>query len=172
MPDWSSVLEITLPPGELILRGTLSFLALLALMRIIGQRESGGLGLTDILLVVLVAEAAAPGLYGDAESIGDTLLLVSTILFWSVAVDAVSYRWPAVGRVLKARPKELVRDGKIDHKALRRELMTPDELASVLRLQGIDDVSVVHVARIEPNGMISIIRRDHGETHSPEPPIE
>lgn len=71
-------------------------------MRVVGQRESGGLGITDVLLVVLVAEAAAPGLHGDAQSVGEALVIVATVLLWSVAFDAVSYRWPRVGRLLKA----------------------------------------------------------------------
>lgn len=69
MPDWQSMFDPTLPLLELFIRGTVSFLALLALMRIVGQREAGGLGITDVLLVVLVAEAAAPGLHGDAQSV-------------------------------------------------------------------------------------------------------
>ena len=38
-------------------------------------------------MVVLVAEAAAPGLQGDASSVTDGILLVATILFWNVAFD-------------------------------------------------------------------------------------
>lgn len=62
MPDWQTIFDLSLPLLELFVRGTFTFLALLALMRIVGQREAGGLGVTDVLLVVLVAQAAAPGL--------------------------------------------------------------------------------------------------------------
>ncbi len=61
--------EIVLPSAalvELIARGSVIYLALILLIRVVGQRESGGLGLTDILVVVLVAEAAGAGLIGDA----------------------------------------------------------------------------------------------------------
>src|SRR3712207_9218247 len=94
MAGLRSILETSLPLSELVLRGTVMYLAVFALMRLVGQRESGGLGITDVLLVVLVAEAAAPGLHGDAESLGDALIVVSSILFWSVAVDAVMARRP------------------------------------------------------------------------------
>jgi uncharacterized membrane protein YcaP (DUF421 family) len=77
----------------------------LPLMQIVGQRESGGLGLTDVLLVVLVAEAAAVGLHGDADSVTDGLVVVGTILFWSVLLDAVAYRFPRLAGMLNARPK-------------------------------------------------------------------
>lgn len=166
----ASSFEVSLPVAELFARGSVTFLALLTLLRIVGQRETGGLGITDLLLVVLVAEAAAPGLYGDASTVGDTLVIVVSILFWSVAIDAASYRWPALGRVLKARPRVLIEDGKPNRKVLRREFMSADELASLLRLHGVDDIALVERALIEPNGMISVERRDGRSTEPPHRP--
>jgi uncharacterized membrane protein YcaP (DUF421 family) len=170
VPDWRQVFDVTLPVSELVVRGSVVFLALLLLMRLVGQRESGALGITDVLVIVLVAEAASPGLHGDAESIGDGIIVVATILVWSVAVDAISYRWPRLGRLLKARDRTLIQDGQVSRKVMRREFMTDEELASILRLQGIEDIAMVKHARIEPNGMVSVLRRDRGETESPEPP--
>jgi len=170
VPDWGSIFDVTVPVGELVVRGSVTFLALLVLMRVVGQRESGGLGITDVLVVVLVAEAAAPGLHGDAKSVGDAIVVVSCILFWSVAVDALAYRWPRIGRLLKARPRLLIEDGEPNRKVMRREFMTEEEVASLLRLQGIEDIAVVKSARIEPNGMVSVIRGEGGETEAPEPP--
>lgn len=170
MPDWESIFALTLPIGELVVRGSATFLALLVLMRVVGQRESGGLGITDVLLIVLVAQAAGPGLHGDAQSVGDGLVVVVTILFWSLLVDALGYRWPALGRVLKARPKLLIEDGRLNRSVMRREMLTEEEVASQLRLQGVDDIAVVRRAHIEPNGMISVLRRDGAPTHAPEPP--
>jgi uncharacterized membrane protein YcaP (DUF421 family) len=110
------------------LRGTVIFLALTALMRIVGQRESGGLGITDLMVVVLVAEAANPGLAGNAKSVTDSVLQIAVILGWSVAVDAVAYRWPRIGRVLKARPKPLIQGGRLYRQVMRREFMADGEV--------------------------------------------
>lgn len=102
--DWASVFVPTAPMLELVVRGTVTFLVLILLLRLVGQREAGGLGMTDLLVVVLVADAASAGLTGDAETIGDDLLLVGTILAWSVVLDGITYRWPRVGRAIKAGP--------------------------------------------------------------------
>jgi uncharacterized membrane protein YcaP (DUF421 family) len=48
--------------------------------------------------------------------------------------------------------------------------MTDEEVRSQLRLHGVDDITQVEQAYIEPNGMISLIRRDRNETESVEPP--
>jgi uncharacterized membrane protein YcaP (DUF421 family) len=140
------------------------------MMRVVGQREAGGLGVTDILVVVLVAEAAAAGLHGDASSVTDGLLLVATILFWSIAFDAIAYRWPRLERVIKAQPRLLIKDGAVNPQVLRRELMSRAELLSQLRLHGIEDPAEVERAYLEPTGMISIIRRDRSEPDEPVRP--
>ncbi len=165
-----SIFELSIPLVEIFLRGSLTFVALLVMMRVIGQREAGGLGVTDILLVVLVAEAAAAGLHGDASSVTDGIALVATILFWSIAFDAIAYRWPKLGRFIKAQPRLLIKDGAVNSQVLRRELMTRDEVLSQLRLHGIEDPAEIERAYIEPNGMISVLRRDHGEPDEPARP--
>lgn len=168
--DWESIFAPSAPLPEGFVRGTVTYLGLLALMRIVGQRESGGLGLTDVLLVVLVAQAAAAGLNGGAESIADCAVLVVTVLFWSVAVDALAYRFPRMAVLLKARPRALIENGELNRRVMRREFMSYEEVRSHLRLHGIEDIAVVDRAYIEPNGMISVIRRDHTDTEPVEPP--
>lgn len=170
MPDWASMVEVSTPVLELVLRGTVMYLVLLLLMRIVGQRESGGLGLTDVLVVVLAANAASAGFTGDADSLTEGFVLVGTILFWSVAVDAAAYRWPRLAAIVKARPRLLIDDGRLNRRTMRREFMSEEEVRSQLRLHGIEDPDEVHRAYLEPNGMISIIRRDGGEPDTPATP--
>jgi len=170
MLDWQSLFEPTVPLLEAFVRGTVTYLGLLALLRTVGQRESGGLGITDVLLVVLVADAAGVGLTGDASSITDGILVGVTILFWSVAVDALAYRFPRLSAVLKARPKPLIEDGRLNRRVMRREFMSEQEVLSQLRLHGVEDIGTVERAYIEPNGMISVLRRDLEETEPVDPP--
>ena len=170
MPVLNSIFDLSVPPLEIVLRGSATYIALLVMMRVVGQREAGGLGITDVLLVVLVAQAAAVGLHGNASSVTDGAVLVLTILFWSVVFDAVSYRWPRLGRLIKPQPRPLIRGGELDQRVLRRELMSREEVSAQLRLHGVEDPAEVEPAFIEPNGLISIVRRDHGEPDGPAAP--
>jgi uncharacterized membrane protein YcaP (DUF421 family) len=92
MPEWDTVLGPSTPLLEVFVRQTATYLGLLVLVRVVGQRESGGLGINYLLVVVLIAEAASSGIADDYRSVIDGLLLVATILLWSVAVDAIAYR--------------------------------------------------------------------------------
>lgn len=169
MPDWSAIFDPSVPLLEIFARGTITYLGLLLLLRVVGQREAGAIGLHDLLVILLIAEAIQNALAGDYHSIVDGFLLVATVVGWSVAIDALTWHWPQLDRILKPRPKPLVEDGRINRRVLRRELMTMDEVLSQLRLHGVEDLSEVKRAYIEPNGMISVIRHDGGPAEALEP---
>lgn len=180
MTDWGEVFSPSVSILETFVRGTVMYLAIFVLMRIAGQREGGVHSLSDLLVIVLVAQAASTGMVGDTRGSMDSVVLIATILFWSVAVDAAAFRWPALRTVLKSKPSPLVWDGVINERALRREFMDRDELMGELRLHGIDDVRKVARAYLEPNGVVSVIRRtaeddddgdDDGEVAKPPPSI-
>ncbi|GIJ23076.1 DUF421 domain-containing protein [Micromonospora lutea] len=173
MPDWGAMFTPTVPLLEIFIRGTVTFLSVLLLMRLTGQREAGGLGITDVLLVVLVAQAAASGLVGETSSIVDGILLVATIVGWSVALDAASYRWPHLARLIKPHPRILINNGRLNRRLMHREFMTRQEVLSQLRLHGIEELSEVQRAYLEPNGMISVVRRNQDAVDEPvKPPME
>lgn len=154
---------------ELFLRGTVTYVGLMLLLRIVGRREAGGLGLTDLLVVLLVVNAASTGLTGDAETIADSFVLVVTVLLWSVVMDALSYRWPRLGAIFKAGPRLLIENGRLNRGAMRREFMSEEEVISQLRLHGVQDLARVQRAYIEPNGMVSIVLREPPETFDSAP---
>jgi uncharacterized membrane protein YcaP (DUF421 family) len=52
---------------------------------------------------------------------------------------------------------KLVEDGKLLRENMKRELIVEEQIYSVMRQQGAEDVSEVKEARIEPNGQISVI---------------
>jgi uncharacterized membrane protein YcaP (DUF421 family) len=170
MLEWTKLFALSAPLGESLLRGTVMYLAIYAITRVVGKREAGAHSLTDLLVVVLVAEAAAPGLAGESKGILDSLVVIATIFAWSVAIDAAAYRWPALAPVLKSRAVPLIRDGQLNQKALRREFMQREELMAELRLHGITDPKQVARAYLEANGMVSVIRADQGESEEPPKP--
>jgi uncharacterized membrane protein YcaP (DUF421 family) len=152
---------------EMFVRGTIMYLGLFVLMRVVLKRESGTVGVSDLLVVVLIADAAQNGMSGDYVSIPEGFVLVTTILLWAFVIDWLTYHVPLVQRLVDQEPLPLVRDGRILQRNLRKELITRDELQSQLRQQGVDDVSEVKVACMESDGHISVVKADGGEPQKP-----
>ncbi len=136
------------------------YAAILALMRILSKRNLGSLSLQDVLLIMLIADAAQSGMAGDYRSIPEGIFLCATIVFWSYALDWISLRSSRVRKLLEPPPIALVRNGRIQRRNLRREMISQDELMSNLRVHGIEDIHSIKVAFLEPDGEISVIRKE------------
>jgi uncharacterized membrane protein YcaP (DUF421 family) len=113
----------------------------------------------DLLVILLLADAAQNAMAGPHHAVGDGFGLLVTILAWSVVLDWLSYRSAFFHRLLRTPPARLVRDGRLIAANLRRELMTRDKLMAQLHKQGIEDVGQVKGAWIEADGSVSVIRR-------------
>jgi len=167
--NWEQILGFDTPVLEIFIRGTLMYLALFFLMRFIRRRQSGGLGITDVLVIVLLADASQNGMAGNYQSVSDGLLLVGTIIFWSYALDWAGFHVPRMRRLIEPPPVPLIRDGQLLRRNLYREQITEDELMSQLRLQGIDDIAQVKLSYMEPDGRISVVTHEEKSKPAPEP---
>ncbi|AGF71116.1 DUF421 domain-containing protein [Corynebacterium halotolerans] len=161
--NWSETLMLSVPLPELLIRGSITFVLLYVLIRIVGRRESAAVGLTDVLVVVLIADAASTGMLGESKTIADGFVVIVVILFWSVVIDALSFHFPWFSRLAKAGPKPLIEDGQLVRRTMKREFMTREEVMTQLRMNGIGDPSEVERAYLEPNGSISIVTREEGD---------
>jgi uncharacterized membrane protein YcaP (DUF421 family) len=159
-PDWDAMFTPQTNLIELVVRGTVMYFVLLALLRITPRRTVGSIGLVDLVLIVFVAEAAGKALGGDQQSVVDAAVLVGTLVGWGVALDWLNFQVPLVARILSPPPLAVVRDGTFLRKNMRTEFITEDELMGKLREQGIDDVSKVRVARVEEDGGLSVLTFD------------
>lgn len=157
--SWQTIFMPSTSIVELLARGTVLYLGIFVVMRVSGRRESGELNVSDLILIMLVSEAASAGLNGQAHSILDSLIVVVTIIFWNVALDAAGFRWKWAQKLFKPTPQILIADGQLNLRTARRELMTRSEIHSELRKQGVEEISSVYRAYVEPSGTISVLTR-------------
>lgn len=78
---------LTVSPVELFIRGSIIYLFLFAVFRTILQRDTGTVSIADVLLLVLVADAAQNAMAAECRSVSDGLILISTILGWNLLFD-------------------------------------------------------------------------------------
>ena len=164
--DWSSVFLPDVPFLEIVVRGSAMYLGLFIMLRIVLKRQTGALGMTDLLLITLLADASQNAMAGEYKSLPDGILLVATIIFWNYLFDWLSARSDWFERLIEPAPLPLVRRGKLLRSNMRRELISESELLGKIRQQGIEDFSKVKLANIESDGQISVIQYQ-GTPHKP-----
>jgi uncharacterized membrane protein YcaP (DUF421 family) len=157
--DLGEIFGINVSPWELIIRGTAMYLFLFLIFRVVIGRRVGSIGMADILILVIIADAAQNAMSGEYKSVSEGAILVATIIAWNRIIDWLNLNVPALRQWLEPPPLLLVENGRILHRNLRQEYVTEDELKSKLREQGVDDVRQVAKAHMESDGQVSVIKR-------------
>ncbi len=154
--DWQAMFIPSVSIFELIARGTLIYLLLFLFLRFLPRREVGGIGVADLLMIVLISDAAQNAMSSDYKSIPEGITLVLTILFWSYAVDWLDQKFPGL-HLSGSPPLPLIRNGRLLRKNMEKEQITEDEILSQLRQKGLESPSKVKSAYIEGDGHFSVI---------------
>jgi uncharacterized membrane protein YcaP (DUF421 family) len=157
--DWVGLFEPKHALLELFLRGTVMYLVIFVLLRMVVRRQVGGIGMTDILVVVLIAEVTGNGISDNFQSVIESTVLVCTILFWSTLIEWLQSRFPWFERLVRSSKLKLIEDGRLLRRNMREEFVTVDELMAQLRKQGLEDCHDVKAAYMEADGQVSIVRR-------------
>lgn len=149
---------IHMPVAEIVIRGSCIYWVLFLLFRLVLRRDVGSVGIADILLLVIIADAAQNAMAGDYKSITEGVLLIATIAGWNFLLDWLSFRFSVVDRLVKPRVLPLVRHGRIIKASLDREFLTHTDLMAKLREHGVAKLDEVRHAYMESDGEITVIK--------------
>ena len=73
--DWEHIFLPDMPLLEIFIRGSVMYLSLFFLLRLVLKRQVGSIGITDLLVIVLIADAAQNAMAADYQSLPDGMEL-------------------------------------------------------------------------------------------------
>ncbi len=146
------------PVWEILVRGSIAYVAIVVLLRVIPKRHLGTLSPNDFIALVIIGGLVTDAISGGSPSMLDLLLMALVVIFWSYVLDLLEYKFPGWRRITRESPTLVVHGGKLLHANMRKERLTQDELAASLREQGIEDIANVKQAVLEIDGQLSVVR--------------
>jgi uncharacterized membrane protein YcaP (DUF421 family) len=154
--DWQSMFVPSESIPEIVIRGSIMYLGMYFILRIF-RRQTGSVGMADLLVIVVIADAAQNGMAGDSKSITEALILIVTIVLWDFFLDWLGFRSTLLSRYLTPNPLLLIENGKFLKKNLESEFLTEDDVLSQLREHGLENEKSVKKCYIESDGHFSVI---------------
>ena len=134
-------------------------------MRFVKLRQSSTIGIADILVIVVIADAAQDAFSKEYQSLTEGVILVLTIVGWDMFLNWLGFRFKTFERLLAPAPLPLVEEGRVNRKNMRKEFITEEELRGQFRQQGISDIAEVKTAYLEASGDISAVKYEDDEQH-------
>jgi uncharacterized membrane protein YcaP (DUF421 family) len=152
--DTGGMFDISLEAaGEIVLRSLLVYAVVLALLRFGGRRELGQVTTTDIVVMILIANAVQNSMVGPDTSLVGGLISAFTLVATNVIVGRVRIRSPRVQRLLDGTSVTIATDGTWIPHALRSVGLTPTDALNQMG-SDINDVDQLAWAVVDPAGRL------------------
>jgi uncharacterized membrane protein YcaP (DUF421 family) len=144
---------------QMAARAVVVYIALIIIVRLGKKRFLGKGSAFDIIVGVMLGAVAGRAISGGAPVVPSLAACAALVaLHWLFSLAAV--RSHALGGIIKGHPSVIVRDGKVDEKALRGCHLSKRDLEEELRQHNIASLDRVAEARLERSGQISILTKD------------
>jgi len=152
----------SVPLWQIALRSLVIFVVFIVVLRVAGKRELGQFTLTDLVLILLVANAVQPAMTGPDTSLTGGLVIIVTLFLANLVLSWLRVRWRPAREFLEGQPTLLARDGQWNTEAMRRQGIDLDEAITALREHGVKDVTDTDLVMLEPDGTISVVPKEGG----------
>jgi uncharacterized membrane protein YcaP (DUF421 family) len=144
----------------LVVRAVVVYGFLLVALRVAGRRELAQMTSFDLVLLLVISNAVQNAINAGDNSLVGGIVSAVTLLLVNWGIGWATYRWRWAERLLQGRAVRIVSDGQVHVGVMRRELITLSELRSALRKQGVNRVADCAVVVLEPDGTLTVRRRD------------
>lgn len=122
----------------------------------VGKRELGQQNTLDLVVLLLIANAVQNAIIGNDNSFSGAVISVATLVVLNETLNRVVFFSERLGRLFDGSEAYLIRDGKPVVRELFRAGISLPQLRSIARRQGYADLSEVHAAILEANGVVSM----------------
>jgi uncharacterized membrane protein YcaP (DUF421 family) len=162
------VFDLHLGIDEKILRSLLVFIFLAVALRLGGKRELAQINVLDLAVLLLASNALQNALIGDDNSVTGGVIGASTLFIANYVFIRLTFRHSKLRRILEGRPRVLLRNGRLDRKAMDKEAITQEELEDQLLDKGMTSFDGVGLIILETNGKLVFLNKEQAKRLRPE----
>ena len=145
-----------------------SIVVLFVLSKIIGNKQMTQTTLFDYVNSITIGSIAAEMAIANDENFFVPLIAMVIYGLAAAGITLITTKSLKLRRFLNGCSIVLMDDDKIYMKNLKKAKLDLNELLTQFRINGYFDVSDIHSAYLEPNGMISILPKEKARTTTPK----
>lgn len=152
----NDMFQLSVPVAEKILRPVMVYLFLVVFLRVFGKRELAQLNPFDLVVLLSLSNTVQNAIIGKDNSVTGGLIGAFALMSVNYLVVRFLFRHRRLDQVLEGTPTVLIEHGKVQRRALAKELLTESELRTVLHRQGFGQLDEVERCVLEPGGIFSV----------------
>ena len=141
----------------LFFRTIILYLCVVTAMRIMGKRQLGELQPSEFVVALMISDLASIPLGEKSIGILRGIIPIIALVLMELLCSVLVLKSETMRNIITGSPEQIIKDGKIMMKSLRKLRICVDDVMEQLRLAGYSSISQIDSAIIETNGQLSII---------------
>ena len=134
------------------------YVIIIICLRLIGKKGLAEISMGDLVLIILIGEAMG-SLIPQENAFISAVVCIITLTMMNFLIVNFAFRSKLIRDFLEGSPVIIVKNGRINHKAMKKERLTGEDLDEALREKGIKDIKSVETAVLETDGDINIVEK-------------
>lgn len=146
-----------------LIRTCILYILVVLVIRLMGKRQIGELQPYELVITIVISDLATVPMQDVRLPLILGIIPILTLLILEVFFTELQIRSKFMRKLIDGDPSVLIRDGKINEKALKSQRIHIEDLLEELRLTGNFDISSIKYAILESNGQLSIMSKENNE---------
>lgn len=155
--------------GRVILVGALAYIALVAILRISGNRTLSKMNAFDLVVTVALGSTLATILLSKDVALAEGVVALALLVALQYLVTTLTVKSDTMSQLIKSEPRLLLYQGTMLNEQLHQARVVKDEVLSAIRQQGIGSIDDVEAVVLETDGSFSVVSRSSSSASAVAP---
>ncbi|SIS39583.1 DUF421 domain-containing protein [Salimicrobium flavidum] len=144
---------------DTLLKLTISLMAIIIVTRLLGKKEMSQVTPLDFVYTLILGGIVDNSLYSTTTSLWEVLFALAVWGLLIFIVERTTQKFDTWRHLMKGEPAIIISNGKLNGKAMKRNLLEAEQVRTLLRMQGIFSIAEVEYAVLENNGSFSVLEK-------------
>ena len=145
---------------EIVFRSIAVYVFIVFAIRLFGKREVAQLSITDLVFILLIANAVQSAMVGQNTTLIGGLVAAASLFIINYLFGVILFKSKRMSAFFQGHPLMLIYEGKEIEHNLQKARISQDELEQVVREHGVEKISDVNLAVLEMDGNISVLSKN------------
>jgi uncharacterized membrane protein YcaP (DUF421 family) len=136
----------------------MAYIVLIVMLRTSGKRTLSKMNAFDMIITIAMGSTLANVTLDKQVALVDGALALFLLVYLQYAITWLNVRSPTMKRLVRSSATVLVYEGRFDHKQMKRQRVTVEEIHEAAREHGCTNVSQLKAVILETTGQLNVIK--------------
>lgn len=144
----------------IFIRTVILYICVVTAMRVMGKRQLGELQPSEFVIALMISELASIPISDKKIPLYHGIIPIAALVLLEFVFSVLVIKSELMRKIITGSPVQIIKDGKLIMKDLKRLRICIDDVLEQLRLAGYSTLSEIDSAIIETNGQLSIVPKE------------